>query len=184
MDVEDDLDKEDDNSTGSGITTSSASVSSLHTHPSRSYLNTNITTNATKIVGGGDRPTKPLPRKIPHVPGAATNQMQQLQQQSYANNPHMLPVQHHVPKNSVVSNGQRRLYVILERACLEAYRVSSSKGRGPGGGKGGGEGDVKYALLNCDDHQGILAKTGRDIADARPDITHQVCLAIFSILYI
>jgi rRNA pseudouridine-1189 N-methylase Emg1 (Nep1/Mra1 family) len=29
-------------------------------------------------------------------------------------------------------------------------------------------------LLNCDDHQGILAKTGRDIADARPDITHQV----------
>lgn len=34
--------------------------------------------------------------------------------------------------------------------------------------------EAKYALLNCDDHQGILAKTGRDIADARPDITHQV----------
>jgi hypothetical protein len=29
-------------------------------------------------------------------------------------------------------------------------------------------------LLNCDDHQGFLAKEGRDIADARPDITHQV----------
>jgi rRNA small subunit pseudouridine methyltransferase Nep1 len=28
--------------------------------------------------------------------------------------------------------------------------------------------------LNCDDHQGFLAKEGRDIADARPDITHQV----------
>jgi rRNA small subunit pseudouridine methyltransferase Nep1 len=52
---------------------------------------------------------------------------------------------------------------------LEAYRVSSG-----GKGKGGREGDVKYTLLNCDDHQGILAKTGRDIADARPDITHQV----------
>lgn len=38
---------------------------------------------------------------------------------------------------------------------------------------GGGK-EAKYALLNCDDHQGILAKTGRDIADARPDITHQV----------
>ena len=41
-------------------------------------------------------------------------------------------------------------------------------------GVGGKE--AKYALLNCDDHQGILAKTGRDIADARPDITHQVSL--------
>jgi hypothetical protein len=37
--------------------------------------------------------------------------------------------------------------------------------------------EAKYALLNCDDHQGILAKTGRDIADARPDITHQVSRA-------
>jgi hypothetical protein len=41
---------------------------------------------------------------------------------------------------------------------------------------GGGK-EAKYALLNCDDHQGILAKTGRDIADARPDITHQVSQA-------
>ena len=41
---------------------------------------------------------------------------------------------------------------------------------------GGGGKEAKYALLNCDDHQGILAKTGRDIADARPDITHQVSL--------
>lgn len=83
-------------------------------------------------------------------------------------NPHMLPVQAVVPKNS---SGQRRLFVILEQACLEAYRVSSAA-RGKGGN--GKEGDVKYALLNCDDHQGILAKAGRDIADARPDITHQV----------
>lgn len=64
--------------------------------------------------------------------------------------------------------------MILEQACLEAYRVSS----GGRGGKGGKEGEVKYALLNCDDHQGILAKTGRDIADARPDITHQCLLTL------
>lgn len=34
---------------------------------------------------------------------------------------------------------------------------------------------MRDTLLNCDDHQGFLAKEGRDIADARPDITHQVC---------
>jgi len=80
----------------------------------------------------------------------------------------MLPVQAHVPRGGPAST-QRRLFVILEQACLEAYRVTSG-----GKGKGGREGEVKYTLLNCDDHQGILAKTGRDIADARPDITHQV----------
>ena len=106
------------------------------------------------------RPTKPLPRKNLHTP----TPMQ------YIDNPHMLPVQHYVAKKTSPANNQRRLFVILERACLEAYRISSSRK----GGKNG-EGDVKYALLNCDDHQGILAKAGRDIADARPDITHQVC---------
>src|SRR3984957_20405945 len=67
---------------------------------------------------------------------------------------------------------QRRLYVILEQACLETYRVGGSKSGSRATGKG--ETNVKYTLLNCDDHQGILAKTGRDIADARPDIPHQV----------
>ena len=32
----------------------------------------------------------------------------------------------------------------------------------------------KYMLLNADDHQGLLAKMGREVATARPDITHQV----------
>ncbi|KAF7984380.1 hypothetical protein HWV62_15429 [Athelia sp. TMB] len=86
-------------------------------------------------------------------------------------NPAMLPVQAHVPKAGVAST-QRRLFVILEQACLEAYRISGGKG------KNGREGEVKYTLLNCDDHQGILAKTGRDIADARPDITHQCLLTL------
>jgi rRNA small subunit pseudouridine methyltransferase Nep1 len=106
-----------------------------------------------------DRPTKPLPRKV----------LVLAQPKPQMANPSMLPVQAQVPKTGS-NTGHRRLYVILEQACLESYRVTS-------GGKnksGRGEDGVKYALLNCDDHQGILAKMGRDIADARPDITHQV----------
>ncbi|KAI0922291.1 Ribosomal RNA small subunit methyltransferase mra1 [Taiwanofungus camphoratus] len=115
-----------------------------------------------------DRPTRPLPAKARKMMNSNGSNNPLLQ----TANPHMLPVQAHVPKGGVASS-QRRLFVILEQACLEAYRVSSG-----GKGKGGREGDVKYALLNCDDHQGILAKTGRDIADARPDITHQCLLTL------
>ena len=70
----------------------------------------------------------------------------------------------------------RRLIVVLSQACLEAYKLGSSSSKGGAGGAGAK--DAKYALLNCDDHQGILAKTGRDIADARPDITHQCLLTL------
>jgi rRNA small subunit pseudouridine methyltransferase Nep1 len=87
-------------------------------------------------------------------------------------NPSLLPVQAHVARTGP-SSTQRRLFVVLEQACLEPYRIGGAK---PGRG-GKPEGEAKYTLLNCDDHQGILAKTGRDIADARPDITHQVCLS-------
>ncbi|KIJ61019.1 hypothetical protein HYDPIDRAFT_177206 [Hydnomerulius pinastri MD-312] len=114
-----------------------------------------------------ERPTRPLPAsKARKMASTSNNPMPQ------PANPSMLPVQAHVPRGGVASS-QRRLFVILEQACLEAYRVSSG-----GKGKGGREGDVKYTLLNCDDHQGILAKTGRDIADARPDITHQCLLTL------
>ena len=85
----------------------------------------------------------------------------------------MLPVQAHVPRGPASANGRRRLFVVLEQACLEAYKVSSA-----GKSRNGREGEAKYTLLNCDDHQGILAKTGRDIADARPDITHQCLLTL------
>ncbi|KAG6335019.1 hypothetical protein ID866_4064 [Astraeus odoratus] len=84
----------------------------------------------------------------------------------------MLPVQTHVPKSGPMPS-ERRLFVILEQACLEVYRVTSG-----GKGKNGKEGEVKYTLLNCDDHQGILAKTGREMTDARPDITHQCLLTL------
>lgn len=55
----------------------------------------------------------------------------------------------------------QRLIVVLSNACLETHKISSS----------GGD---RYALLNCDDHQALLKKMNRDIADTRPDITHQV----------
>lgn len=115
----------------------------------------------------GERPTKPLPasktRSKSTIIMTTTNPILR------PANPAMLPVQAHVPKAGNASN-QRRLFVILEQACLEAYKISPGSKARPGK-----EGEVKYTLLNCDDHQGILAKTGRDIADARPDITHQVC---------
>lgn len=116
-----------------------------------------------------DRPTRPLPKKI-------------LSASAFPNprpaNPSMLPVQASIPRTPAERASTRRLIVVLENACLEAYRINTPGSRT--GSKSGGE--AKYALLNCDDHQGILAKTGRDIADARPDITHQVTKPLFIIL--
>jgi rRNA small subunit pseudouridine methyltransferase Nep1 len=56
----------------------------------------------------------------------------------------------------------RRVIVVLENASLEAAAVHPYRH------------DSKMQLLNCDEHQSILKKLGRDIADARPDIVHQV----------
>lgn len=81
--------------------------------------------------------------------------------------------------------GRPRLVVILEQACLELYQAPQLGPPGPGrggawrraGGKAEGYGG-KLALLNCDDHQSALSKMGRDIAEARPDITHQCLLTL------
>ncbi|QPG74238.1 18S rRNA pseudouridine methyltransferase [Brettanomyces nanus] len=62
----------------------------------------------------------------------------------------------------------QRLIVVLSQASLETHKIST----------GGGPGSEKYALLNCDDHQGLLRKMGRDISEARPDITHQCLLTL------
>lgn len=87
-----------------------------------------------------------------------------------------------VPKTAAEKENSPRLIVVLEQACLETYKVSTgSASRGPAGGGGGRnnkDGGDKYALLNCDDHQRVLAKMGRDIAEARPDITHQCLLTL------
>ncbi|KAF5349311.1 hypothetical protein D9758_011761 [Tetrapyrgos nigripes] len=151
---------------------------------------------ASPVNNSKSRPTRPLPsRKMdsedskpttstlnPHAhPFSSSSNTARLANLS---NPHMLPQVASVPRGPSAAgaginsaNTPRRLFVVLEKACLEAYRVSSgSKGGRPG--KPGKEGEVKYTLLNCDDHQGILAKTGRDIADARPDITHQCLLTL------
>ena len=58
------------------------------------------------------------------------------------------------------------LYVILERASMEICRAPPSPH--PRQAK------VKPTLLTCDDHQGLLVRMGREVSDARPDITHQV----------
>jgi rRNA small subunit pseudouridine methyltransferase Nep1 len=109
------------------------------------------------------RPTRPLPSKQRLTKMATTtNPYTPVQQVA---NPSMLPVQAQVAKGPQ----QRKLIVVLAQACLESYKISAGNK-----GRNGKEGEAKYTLLNCDDHQGILAKTGRDIADARPDITHQV----------
>ncbi|KAH8115749.1 Nep1-domain-containing protein [Phellopilus nigrolimitatus] len=138
-----------------------------------------------------DRPTKPLP---------ALSKARRQQQQSSVMvavddekiavpvparpvpipaNPSLIPQQARPPAAGAQT---RRLILVLEQACLESYRLSSGGSGGPNkGNKRGSDragGDAKYALLNCDDHQGILAKTGRDIADARPDITHQCLLTL------
>ena len=119
--------------------------------------------NPPEVIPPEDRITRPLPSRAMSVANRAST------------GPNMVPVQPTVPKTPTAKANSRRLIVVLEQACLEAYKVSGGptnntrnlNGRGPAK-------EVKYTLLNCDDHQGILAKTGRDIADARPDITHQV----------
>lgn len=60
----------------------------------------------------------------------------------------------------------QRLVVVLTQASLETHKMSTR------------DGTDKYALLNCDDHQGLLRKMGRDISEARPDITHQCLLTL------
>ncbi|KAG5518087.1 hypothetical protein PMAC_003273 [Pneumocystis sp. 'macacae'] len=75
--------------------------------------------------------------------------------------PDLVPIQN---KPASLGN-QKRLIVVLEKACLETYKVGTSK-------------EGKYQLLNCDDHQGILKKMKRDISEARPDICHQCLLTL------
>jgi hypothetical protein len=87
-----------------------------------------------------------------------------------------LVAEQHVPIPSTDKDTQR-LVVVLSNASLETYRSSHAWGRGGGGGPK----DEKYSLLNSDEHIGIMRKMGRDISEARPDITHQVCRIILAV---
>lgn len=73
-----------------------------------------------------------------------------------------------IPKTAIARSAARRLLVVLSEATLESYKLS----------KGSSAKDDKYALLNCDDHQAVLRRLGREAAHARPDITHQCLLTL------
>src|SRR5579859_7035701 len=77
----------------------------------------------------------------------------------------LVPIPATVPRTAEEKQNKQRLYVVLEQASLEVYKSGK-----PGDHSGKGQ----YQLLNCDDHQGALRRMGRDIGEARPDITHQV----------
>lgn len=70
----------------------------------------------------------------------------------------------HVPIPST-DKTTKRLIVVLSQSSLEVYKQSSGKKD---------DGNEKYSLLNSDEHIGIMRRMGRDISEARPDITHQV----------
>ncbi|KAJ2766209.1 18S rRNA pseudouridine methyltransferase [Coemansia nantahalensis] len=102
--------------------------------------------------------------------GAAGVDVSAIEHHAFHNRNHkqtsgMLPVAPKVPRSIEERSETSRVIVVLESASLETYRVGKSK-------------DAKYQLLNCDDHQGILAKMKRDIAESRPDITHQCLLTL------
>lgn len=86
-----------------------------------------------------------------------------------------LVAEQHVPV-SAQDKDSKRLIVVLSNASLETYRSSHGGGGGGGGpGRAANGREEKYSLLNSDEHIGIMRKMNRDISEARPDITHQVC---------
>src|ERR1700733_9336778 len=70
-----------------------------------------------------------------------------------------------VPRTKMERDRMRQVIVVLETAPLEIVRVGKNK-------------DGQYHLLNSDDHQNILRKNSKDIAEYRPDITHQCLLTL------
>lgn len=60
--------------------------------------------------------------------------------------------------------GKRRggVFVVLEEACLEVVKSRSGK----------------FELLNCDDHLALHSRLRRDPQGSRPDIAHQMLLAL------
>ncbi|PWN51203.1 Nep1-domain-containing protein [Violaceomyces palustris] len=113
------------------------------------------------------------------APSSSTTASSSSQQKRIRVDSNLVPQVPKIPKTATDKENTPRLIVVLEQACLETYKVSSgAAGRSGGNGRNGKDGGDKYALLNCDDHQRVLAKMGRDIAEARPDITHQCLLTL------
>ncbi|KAI8339587.1 EMG1, NEP1 Emg1p [Chlamydoabsidia padenii] len=61
---------------------------------------------------------------------------------------------------------KRKVIIVLENASLEVARLTVPHH------------EHKLKLLNCDDHQSVLKRLGRDISEARPDIVHQCLLTL------
>jgi len=71
------------------------------------------------------------------------------------------PTPSKIPRVAKSKETQKRLIVILENASLETVKNGKN-----------------FELINCDEHKHILKKHNRDIASARPDITHQCLLML------
>jgi hypothetical protein len=68
-----------------------------------------------------------------------------------------------LPRNADDKKVGERVVVVLEKAFLELVMVKKGQ----------------YQLLNCDDHKTILSKNrSDDLAEARPDITHQCLMTL------
>jgi len=85
-----------------------------------------------------------------------------------------LVAEQHVPIPST-DKDSKRLIVVLSNASLETYKAVFGGGAN---GRPSANREEKYSLLNSDEHIGVMRKMGRDISDARPDITHQVRTAV------
>ncbi|KAI1906247.1 18S rRNA pseudouridine methyltransferase [Ophidiomyces ophidiicola] len=87
-----------------------------------------------------------------------------------------LVAEQHVPL-AAHDKHSKRLVVVLSNASLETYRAASSASASSAA-PGKPARDDKYSLLNSDEHIGVMRKMGRDISEARPDITHQCLLTL------
>lgn len=80
-----------------------------------------------------------------------------------------------LPKTLLEKEKDPRVIVVLDGATLEIVRVGENSKKGS---KSAGADSPRYHLLNSDDHQNILKKNKKNIADFRPDITHQCLLSL------
>lgn len=94
---------------------------------------------------------------------------------------------------AAAGSSPQQVIVVLEQACLEIVKTKKVREEGRGGPAAGCKTrrPVRVAhpssssllvqgfeLLNCDEHLGAHKKAGRDPADSRPDITHQLLMAL------
>lgn len=117
----------------------------------------------------------PLPSSSSHNEPSAPAEPEPVMIPSSLSNPLLLPTLPSSNPTQVLSSSSTKLIVVLSQACLENYAQTLNHQSASNQKKSK---QIKYTLLNCDDHQSILAKMGKDIAATRPDITHQCLLTL------